>query len=379
MPDDFRDIATAYVQAAFVTLSVEPLRRKRFYSVYSQQNSDPGVPYFPDESKANFDRLAVVPLTILPRPGSVDAWSQSERGRASGWVPLGDASWRGSSVCGSTILFETNSHRLEDEPYGHPAAPLGHKVWDLLGYGPTQDLNPTFFASTGKLLREPRFMEMNAPFDIADALRIGEENGAKLLAEITTVPVSVENTRLRWVCLNAGAESRQFLAYTLVDGAGAKRLGTYMKHAGGLASPYLRPLRCASHQPRISHHDLLLLPTPITWPSTPDEFMKSKLSGPHEEWCFDDWFPAQPEACWVIREAEDSKPLMESFLLMPAEEPSDRPVFFVAVFAETEPVRLVKELAALYRVSPDEVLESNETMAHLTKLYEQLINFDLSQ
>jgi hypothetical protein len=65
----------------------------------------------------------------------------------------------------------------------------------------------------------------------------------------------------------------------------------------------------------------------------------------------DDWFPAQKEACWVIREAEDSRPLQESFLLMSAAEKSDRPVFLIALFAETEPKQLVQELAALYQVS----------------------------
>jgi hypothetical protein len=207
-------------------------------------------------------------------------------------------------------------------------------------------------------------------------LQLGKENGAIPLGEVTTAPVSIKNRRLRWVRIHSNGMVRQFLAYALVDGNGAKRETTFVKYRSGRVSPYIRPLDCERHQPRINQHDLLLMPTPIGWPP---RFGELPLQVPHEEWCFDDWFPAQPEACWVIREAVDSKPLMESFLLMPAEEPSDRPVFFVAVFAETEPIRLVKELAALYRVSPDEVLESNETMAYLTKLYEQLINFDLSQ
>ena len=94
---------------------------------------------------------------------------------------------------------------------------------------------------------------------------------------------------------------------------------------------------------------------------------------------FDDWFPTQPEACWVVREAEDSQPLQESFLLLPAEEASVRPVFFVAVFADTEPDRLVKELSALHQVPPDKVLASAETMAHLWSLYDHLQLFDLSR
>ena len=81
----------------------------------------------------------------------------------------------------------------------------------------------------------------------------------------------------------------------------------------------------------------------------------------------------------MIREAEDSKPLQESFLLMPAEEKSDRPVFFIALFAETEPKQLIKELAALYKVSPDTALNSPETMERLNNLYQQVRDFPLSK
>lgn len=93
----------------------------------------------------------------------------------------------------------------------------------------------------------------------------------------------------------------------------------------------------------------------------------------------DDWFPAQKEACWVIREAEGSKPLQESFLLVPATEKSDRPVFFIALFAETEPKQLAQELAALYKVSADSALGSAETMERLNSLYEKVRNFPLAK
>ena len=93
----------------------------------------------------------------------------------------------------------------------------------------------------------------------------------------------------------------------------------------------------------------------------------------------DEWFPAQKDACWVIREAKDSKPLQESFLLMPANGPSDRPVFFIALFAETEPKQLVQELATLYKVSPDAALNSSETMERLNALYEKVRDFPLAK
>ena len=81
----------------------------------------------------------------------------------------------------------------------------------------------------------------------------------------------------------------------------------------------------------------------------------------------------------MIREAEDSKPLQESFLLMPASEPSERPVFFIALFAETEPAQLVTELATLYKVSPDAPLNSAETMSRLQLLYEKVRDFPLGK
>ena len=81
----------------------------------------------------------------------------------------------------------------------------------------------------------------------------------------------------------------------------------------------------------------------------------------------------------MIREAEDSKPLQESFLLMPASEESDRPVFFIALFAETEPKQLIKELAKLYKVSPDAALNSPETMQRLNSLYEKVRDFPLAK
>jgi hypothetical protein len=143
-------------------------------------------------------------------------------------------------------------------------------------------------------------------------------------------------------------------------------------------SPYVRPLVCELHQPKIKQHDELLLPTPLAWPPTSkDQF--SVETDPHEEWCLDDWFPAQKDCCWVIREAEDSKPLQESFLLMAASEPSDRPVFFIALFAETEPKQLLAELAALYKVSAETALNSAETTQRLNSLYEKVRDFPLGK
>ena len=64
---------------------------------------------------------------------------------------------------------------------------------------------------------------------------------------------------------------------------------------------------------------------------------------------------------------------------MPASEESDRPVFFIALFAETEPKQLIKELAALYKVSADTALNSPETMERLNSLYEKVRDFPLAK
>jgi hypothetical protein len=61
---------------------------------------------------------------------------------------------------------------------------------------------------------------------------------------------------------------------------------------------------------------------------------------------------------------------------MPASERSDRSVFFIALFAETEPKQLIQELAALYKVSADTALDSPETMQ---RLYEKVHDFPLGK
>ncbi len=215
--------------------------------------------------------------------------------------------------------------------------------------------------------------------DQAAALRLGAKDGAKLLGEFMTVPAYRQNGRLRWVTLRTDSGIRRFLAYALLDGNGGARPRNEKSTYSGI-SAYVRPLICNRHQPKMNQHDELLLPTPLGWPPTEKDLRETKLDKiPHEEWCLDDWFPAQKDACWVIREANDSKPLQESFLLMSASEPSDRPVFFIALFAETEPKQLVHELAVLYKVSPDATLESSDTMERLNALYEKVRDFPLAK
>lgn len=376
MPAAYQAKAKDYLQAVIAELDTKPLTRIHYYSTHSRKPYS-GNPVFPDIAEAVFDRDMLVPLTLFPRPQAVMLWAESQQAQTLGWTSMTQGLENRSYVYGSTVIFEEGT--LSEEPRGLPASPLGTEIPIPIDYGPIQSSNLSFFLLTGKLLRLPSFEDGIRPTDVAMSLKLGLKDGATKFAEIKSVPPYLLNTRLRWVQTVVGATTKRFLAYSLVDGAGAIRdeAGVNcVKYAGGWVSPFMRPLSCARYQPRALHHDLLLIPTPIEWPVRVADL---GLLAVHEEWCFDGWFPAQAEACWVIREAENSKPLQESFLLMPAEEPSDRPVFFAAVFIETEPERLVKELAALHRVSPKEVLESTEKMAHLKELYDRLKSFDLSQ
>jgi hypothetical protein len=371
MPDAYSEAASKYIEAVVAAIKAEPIKRRRFYEQARALTTAPEFS-FPDKANPVFDRDVVVPLVLLPRPAAVKTWSASSKGRSLGWRTEGSLLEPRGSVYGRTLIFEPG--KLSKNPMTLPALPLGTETlytWDL--YVPPYDTS--FFLKLGKLVLRAEF-----DFDHGDAvvdrsadLHLGEQDGARLLGEFVTVPAHLKNSRLRWAAVRDGSGVRQFLAYALFDGNGARRWPPYNAAPN---SPYVRPLVCERHQPVIKAHDELLLPTPSSWPPTYKEREYTDFA--HEEWCLDDWFPAQREACWVIREAEDSKPLQESFLLMSASEPSNRPVFFVALFGETEPKQLVQELADLFKVSPNATLDSPETMARLHSLYEDVKNFPLA-
>lgn len=376
MPDTYRDLVSEYVQTVYKDIGVTPLMRKRYYHKNGARKDkystrDP----FPDDANPIYDREIVVPLVIFPRPDSVKKWITSSEARAIGWRPIDGVFDHVGSVYGRTLIFEPG--KRSEEPHSLPAAPFGTSIPSWSDYVPEFDFNVSFFLPLQKIVVQPFYHERDHPVtDGSDDLRLGEEGGAVRLGELLTVPVYIQNTRLRWLTCTNGTDSRKFLAYALVDGNGAKRAKKHQDFGAGPVSPYVRPLICERHQPRIKQHDLLLLPTPMAWPPNLGEVDDNNA---HEEWCFDDWFPAQKDSCWVIRETADSKPLQESFVLMPASEKSDLPVFFVALFAETQPTQLVKELAALYGVSPDSVLDSPETMERLNSLYENMCDFPFSK
>lgn len=384
MPEAYSEAASRYVEFAFRSISAVAITRQRFFHRFNREMFD--VDYgFPSEVDPIYDRDVTVPLVILPRPDAVRRWSSSWRARALGWLPEDAAARNRGTVYGRTLIFQPGTESAE--PYSVPASPIGTRIQYPVHFHREQF--PRFFLELGKLVEFPRykfgheFWNRESEKDPAVALRFGEPDGAKLLGEFVTVPANLKNLRLRWVNIRTESKIRQFLGYSLVDGNGGMRPIKYLMTSDGPVSPYARPLLCDQHQPKIRQHDELLLPTPLPWPPMEKVYSWSLENfSPyhgHEEWCLDDWFPAQTDSCWVIREAKDSRPLQESFLLMPASEESDRPAFVIALFAETEPRQLVTELAALFKVSPDATFNSPEAMSQLNSLYWQVRDFPLDR
>lgn len=376
MGDGYAKRVSSYIETLVDAIQVTPLMRQRFY----QEPEEPARPNpYPDSARPVYDKDVVVPLSLLPRPEAVRVWSSSKKASESGWRSEEEVAEHRGSVYGRTVIFKAGEQSVN--PSSFPASPFGTVIpsWNLY----VSDQDSTFFLALGKVVLTPDYeLTVEGAFaDRADALGLGKKGGAQLLGEMITVPPYLKNRRLRWASIRNGSSTRRFLAYSLLDGNGARRMkiSEGMLTAGGM-TPYVRPLQCNQHQPRINRHDELLLPLPIGWPPTRRDQAAAHVDDTaHEEWCLDDWFPAQKDACWVIREAEDSQPLQESFLLMPASEKSDRPVFFIALFAETEPKQLIQELTALYKVSPDKALNSPETMARLQSLYEKIRDFPLDK
>ncbi len=364
MPQAYAEQMSEYTRTILTSLGAAPLSRQRFF-VAKEGDID-----FPFASHPMVDRNVPIPVVLIPRPEAVSRWSASIEARGMGWRSMKQALENVGSVYGRTLIFDKGP--ASKSPLTTPSLPHESAI------SPGLFVYSDVVLRLGKLVASPSYgIELELE-DVSADLALGKPGGAKLRAEFLTTPVFLKNSRLRWVSIRTGKEVRQFLAYALVDGNGACRPESDQFVTNGISS-FVRPLKCSGHQPKVQRHDELLLPTPKGWPGT--YRLKESVSElyPYEDWCLDDWFPAQKDACWVIREAEDSKPLQESFLLMPASEKSDRPVFFIALFAETEPKQLVKELAALYKVSPDKALNSPETMARLQALYEKVRDFPLDK
>ena len=373
MPDDYRRVVVNYVETVLDELQTAPLMRERYYHV--DRSGGNGDRRFPDDANPMLDQKVPVSLLALPRPDVVHSWVKSKQAREAGWREMEDTLGDAGTVYGRTLIFKAGER--SEEPDGLPAAPMGTRIPSWSNYAAALYSGRPFFIPSGKIVLQPYFNGRDDRLvDGSRYLRLGEDGGAILLGELVTVPVHLRNQRLRWTSRKVGSRTEQFLAYALIDGNGARRndliRGFQMSDLGEV-SPYLRPLSYNAHQPRINQHDLLLLPVPIGWPPRSGDRVHSQDS--YEEWSFDDWFPAQPDACWVIRETADSKPLQESFVLMPAREESELPVFLIVLFAETEPAQLVRELAALHEVEAESLLNSEEEMGRLRRLYEEVSTF----
>lgn len=371
MPERYAEVVSTYTESVLSAINATPITRQRYY----HKDRDGEAARFPDYVNPIRDRDVVVPLVVFPRPDAVRTWAASKKAQSLGWRADGKAVEKRGSVYGRSLIYEAGIR--SSPPLSVPAVQFETDIPSGGLYIPEH--NDSFFFKLGKMVLTPSYDDSphRALMDESADLRLGEKEGARLLGELITVPAYLPNNRLRWVSIRNGSNVRQCLAYSLLDGNGPKRPGRFAESKNGPISPYVRPLICARHQPQIKQHDELLLPTPLGWPPTSGDM--ERFQSAHEEWCLDDWFPAQKDACWVIREAEDSKPLQESFLLMPVSEKSERPVFFIALFAETEPKQLINELAALYKVSPDAALNSPETMQRLNSLYEKVRDFPLAK
>jgi hypothetical protein len=376
MPQAYRDLLSTYLYEMAHSLSVKPLTRMKYYQ--KQHRWPAGAEDFPDHTDPTFDKAVALSILLLPRPAVVRRWSESTVARVQGWRSEADVTSRRGTVYGRSVVFNPGEH--SQNPAILPTDPIGAPRESQYQHYPGQ--GSRYFLALGKVVATPEY-EWNSselPVDVTACLRIGELGEAKLCGEIITVPPHVDNHRLHWVTIRYNSDVRRYLGYSILDGFGGRRTD---RGPGNVTrdrlSPYMRPLLCKQYQPKINQHDELLVPTPLPWAPNWSEKLKTHRGVAHEEWCLDEWFPAQKDACWVVREAEDSKPLQESFLLMPASEKSDRPLFLIALFAETEPRRLVTELAALHNVSPDPVLNSPETMERLESLYQKVRDFPLDK
>lgn len=354
MPQAYIDAMSEYSEAILMAIRAEPLTRKRFY-----HDAIPGDPIYPFSVNPVYDRDVVIPVVIVPRPNVVVNWSGSTQAKRLGWRSEEEAFSNPQMIYGRSVIFDSGEN--SKSPLTTLALPYEGGLSAGLFRGDT-------LLRLGKVVSSPVYDGNGKLVDVIAGLDCGNEGGATVLGQLITVPVCSRNSRLRWASVQRGDDVHRFLAYVLVDGNGPIRERSRL--TSDRVSSFVRPLKCSKHQPRIRQHDLLLLPTPTEWPPTHQAASKARVDRcPHEDWCLDDWFHAQPDACWVLRLAEDSKPLQESFLLMPASEKSDRSVFLIVVFAETAPKQLITELAALYNVPSAPVLDSNETMRQISLLY----------
>jgi hypothetical protein len=338
LPVRYAEQTAAYVGQILKLLDARPYDR----TIYVNEQKT-GMAEFPLDTFAVAKGSVPVELVLLPRPESVRSWLARPQSVEAGWKPAVTATFDKPPYQGKTLLFRRG--KLSKNPATTFATPHGTSVNEgVYAYGEC-------FLEAGKLVTPNP--------GISIELQLGKKGGAVLIADLRTRPAHPDNTRVWLTSLMQDGFQTISVAYALVDGNGGQR-----EQLDERVSPFVRPLKCPLHQPKTGPHDLLLLSTPIDWKGQPVR--------PYEDWALDEWFGQQKTGCWVLREAEDSKPLQESFLLLSGSEESVRPPYQIIVFPETPPEQLIRELAAVYRVTENVAKISAESMKELETQFQQL-------
>ena len=175
-------------------------------------------------------------------------------------------------------------------------------------------------------------------------LRPGEPGGATEIGRITVRRRLPGNPRVLDVAVSdaAAGTTRRFVAFAMVGGPG----GAGKVDPRGVLYRTDRPLRSPLHDPRLDKHSLLRLPQARVKGRRfdPDG---SFLGQSVEVLAMDEWFARQPQKLWVLRLDGGSRPFRERFLLLPADEPSDRPVHSLYLFGGWDADRIAGELRGL--------------------------------
>jgi hypothetical protein len=202
-------------------------------------------------------------------------------------------------------------------------------------------------------------------------------NGA--VASTTVVP---GNSVLRWAYLKEmDQEALQiWLAYAVVDANGAYTGTVPYGPKGYTTDNFLRPLE-APFEPTLKvtagleyklpeapvEHSLLRLPTPQ------DVLVPEVVPDLSEDWTLTETFYAEdPVPAWALWADKDSQPYREHFYLKHALEPSDHTLWKVVVFSNIEPSDLVRVLARMKGIPPDELPLGQEIESLLEPKYRAL-------
>ena len=348
--------------AAAAAVASRDLLRSRFR--WQDDPTNPSWGTYPYDGRGEFAGVEAVPLVVLPDPATLD----------SRFAP-GEAAARP----GKALLF------IPGEVTGPVTLPVP---------APANARRPPKMSRIGSY--DPgagRQLDFDDPPGLTDevwwrSLRVGEPGGAVPVASINTTRMAPDNPRVLQVVVEPadGADPavtgppRSFFAFAMVPGVGLDRGGDA---AAGLHR-FDKPLDSPAHHPRIGVHSLLRLPNPSpnrgsseagqrrreAWndevapyvhalhPLTPEQEARKtelikQIDSPlgeqsvgraYEVLAMDEWFGRQEQKLWALRVGEGSRPLRESFVLVPADAPSNRPLHSLYLFTGWDTDRVAREL-----------------------------------